>query len=154
MGDALMKRFLKRYCLKPDGSTGSSSLWGVSTRTQGVAPSSDQHFYRRNKNFRATAITKTEIQQLLYEYFYAMRFDPTGDTRWWKRVLHDMIHTTKCEISQTLSSIKKRKRQQLDKTYWGYKERWRTETQTHLYFIALSFSSRLQFLLWWLQKEQ
>lgn len=82
MGDALMKRFLKRYCLKPDGSTGSNSLWGVSTRTQGVAPSSDQHFYRRNKNFRATAITETDIRQLLYEYFYAMRFDPKGDTKW------------------------------------------------------------------------
>lgn len=43
MGEAVMKRFLKRYCLKLDGSTGSSSLWGVSTRTHGVAPSSGQH---------------------------------------------------------------------------------------------------------------
>lgn len=87
MGEALIKRFLKRYCLKPDGSTGSSSLWGVSTRTQGVAPSSDQHFYKRKKNFRVTArevrtgITQSDMGPLLYDYSYRMRFKPTGDTR-------------------------------------------------------------------------
>lgn len=77
MGDALIKRFLKRYCRKPDGSTGSSSLWGVSTRTQGVAPSSDQHFYKRNKNFRVTArVVRTGITliinliNLISDHFY------------------------------------------------------------------------------------
>lgn len=41
-----MKRFLNVYCLKLDGSDGSSSLCGVSMRTHGLAPSSDQHVWR------------------------------------------------------------------------------------------------------------
>lgn len=45
MGEGLMKKFLKVYCLKVDGSEGSSSLWGVSMRTHGLAPSSDQHVW-------------------------------------------------------------------------------------------------------------
>lgn len=63
MGDFLMKRFLKLYCLKLDGSTGSSSLWGVSTRTQGVAPSSDQHFYKRDQNFRDQSQRRDQNRQ-------------------------------------------------------------------------------------------
>lgn len=49
MGEALMKRFLKVYCLKLDGSTGASSLCGVSMRIHGLAPFSDQHFYKKAK---------------------------------------------------------------------------------------------------------
>lgn len=47
-----MKRFLKRNCLRPDGSGGCSSLWGVSTSTHGVAPSSDQHLWRRRRRHK------------------------------------------------------------------------------------------------------
>lgn len=46
MGEALMKRFLNVYCLKLDGFAGFSSLWGVSMRMHGDAPSSDQHFWK------------------------------------------------------------------------------------------------------------
>ena len=63
MGEALMRRFLKRYRLKPDGSAGSSSLWGVSTRTHGDAPSCDQHFYKRKQNFRGQTEPTTSAKE-------------------------------------------------------------------------------------------
>lgn len=107
MGDAWMKRFLKRYCLKPDGSAGSSSLWGVSTRTHGVVPSSNQHFYKRNQEFRSRR-TDEDGELPLKIQAPDSRATPSGD----KRVLHDAADFRGKKLKIFSSSQKKDKKPQ------------------------------------------
>lgn len=68
MGEGLIKRFLNLYCLKLDGSAGSSSLWGVSMRMHGLAPSSDQHFWKTKSNSKPNVISPDLNQASVFSF--------------------------------------------------------------------------------------